>query len=562
MRQCLAAVLVLALPSAGFAADLDLASRVESVTVYPDAAVVTRAGRADLPAGVSTLVLRGLPASIDAASIRVEGQGSGAFSIGAVDVRLAPGEARPVVDAELEGRIDRLRDERDIVAARLVALEGKRGAIERYAQASPERLGQDGKPFEVGQWQTAWEAIGAGLAGVGEEIRLARARGRDLDGQIGALERARPTPARPGAPKRDVSIALEAASALQGEIRVTYRVAGASWTPLYDARLDTGAPDRKPSLDLVRRAQIVQRTGEEWRDVDLSVSTTRVTRGAAAPDLPPVQVSFYEPPTVYRPAAAPSSAAAPRRARAPGQEAGAPEPVVPADPALQQTATLEAGAFQATFRVPGRVSVPLDGATKTVVLGERRVEPALAVTAAPELDETAYLRASFTQEDEAPLLPGEAALHRDGVLVGRSRLKLAATGDLVELGFGADDRVKVSRVPLRRRENEPGWIGQTKSDLREFKTVVRNGHARPVRITITDRLPFSENTAITVEQLRETTPPTEKQPGDRRGVVAWTYDYAAGEQREMRLAYRLRWPAEREVVFEAKPVGAGAAPRS
>jgi uncharacterized protein (TIGR02231 family) len=134
-------------------------------------------------------------------------------------------------------------------------------------------------------------------------------------------------------------------------------------------------------------------------------------------------------------------------------------------------------------------------------------------------------------------------------------MKLTSTGDTVDLGFGADDKVKVTRVPLRRRENEPSWIGQTKSDLREFKTTVRNLHAQPIRIAILDRLPFAENTAIAVELLRETTPATEKQVNDKRGVMAWTYDYAPGEQKEIRFGYRLKWPAEREVTFEPKPAG-------
>jgi uncharacterized protein (TIGR02231 family) len=208
--------------------------------------------------------------------------------------------------------------------------------------------------------------------------------------------------------------------------------------------------------------------------------------------------------------------------------------------------------------VPGRVSVPQD-ATKSFVLGKRSLAPALLVKTAPVVDETAYLEASFVNDDEAPLLPGEVAIHRDGAYVGKARLKLTAPGDTVELGFGADDKVKVTRVPLRRRENEPSWIGQTKTDLREFKTTVKNLHAQPIRITVVDRLPFSENAAIQVEQLRETTPPTEKQVGDKRGVMAWSWDYAPGEQKEIRLAYRLKWPADRDVTFEPKPV---APPRS
>jgi len=230
--------------------------------------------------------------------------------------------------------------------------------------------------------------------------------------------------------------------------------------------------------------------------------------------------------------------------------AQAPAPLAKAE---EVQASVEASTFQASFNVPGRVTVPQD-AVKTFVLGKRGIAPTLIVKSAPVADETAYLEASFTNEDEAPLLPGEVAIHRDGAYVGKARLKLTATGDTVELGFGADDKVKVTRVPLRRRENEPTWIGQTKTDLREFKTTVKNLHAQPLRISIVDRLPFSENAAIQVEQLRETTPPTEKQVNDKRGVMGWTWDYAPGEQKEIRLAYRLKWPVEREVVFEPKPV--------
>jgi uncharacterized protein (TIGR02231 family) len=188
------------------------------------------------------------------------------------------------------------------------------------------------------------------------------------------------------------------------------------------------------------------------------------------------------------------------------------------------------------------------------VLNSRTITPALQVRAAPAVDETAYLQASFRNEDEAPLLPGEVALHRDGTFVGRGRLTLTAVGDAVDLGFGADDQVKITRVPLRRREDGPGWLGQSKTDLREFKTTIKNLHLQPMRITIIDRVPYAENTAITVEQLPETTPPTDRQVEDKRGLMAWAWDYQPGESREVRLGYRLKWPAEREIKTEPKPL--------
>jgi uncharacterized protein (TIGR02231 family) len=541
-------------PELVFAANVELESKIDQVTVFPDAAVVTRVASLDLAAGASTLILRGLPVLLDPASIRVEGTAEAAFAIGGIDVRATPGEARPVIDPDLERRLKSLRDERESVQAQIGAAQGKKAMIERYAQASPEKLGIEAKPLEVDQWKAAWDAIRAGLGDVNEELRTLSARSRELDADIAALERARPQPPRPGAPKRDVAVAVEASAAVKGELRLSYRVAGAGWSPLYDARLDTGGEGRKPSLELVRRAQVQQRTGEDWGDVALAVSTVRVNRGAAAPDLAPLRVSFREPQAPLAGKAAPDVVVNVFRGSGQreqfGGEAG------PRAQATEVSTTVEAGAFQATFKVPGRVTVPQD-TSKSLMLAGRSIEPSLLVKVSPAVDETAYLEVSFVNEDEAPLLPGEVAIHRDRIYVGKAHLKVTATGDILNLGFGADDRVKVARVPLRRREAESSWIGQTKTDLREFKTIVRNLHAQPIRISVIDRLPFSENGAIQVEELRETTPPIERAVTDKRGVMAWTWDYAPGEQKEIRLAYRIKWPGDRELVYEQKPIGPG-----
>ncbi|MGL4974342.1 MAG: mucoidy inhibitor MuiA family protein, partial [Bosea sp. (in: a-proteobacteria)] len=328
------------------AADLDLASKIDRVTVYPDGAVVTRQGQASLAAGVSQIVLRGLPATIDPASIRVEGKGSAAFSIGAVDVRNVPGDARPAVDAALEVKLKALRDEREVVAGRLLAAQGKKASIDRFAQAGPDTLGSDGKALAIAEWANAWDAIGGGLARVAEELRLATAKARELDAEIAALERARPQAPRPGAPKRDVVVAVEAAGATQAEFTVSYRIAGAAWQPAYEARLTTGA---KPSLDVTRRAEVTQRTGEDWSNVILSVSTVRAARGTAAPELFSQQIAFQEAQVLgqmndlMRTRAQPMAASKPGASEAKEAAAAASPAPVAAEPVR---AIVEAGTYQ------------------------------------------------------------------------------------------------------------------------------------------------------------------------------------------------------------------------
>jgi uncharacterized protein (TIGR02231 family) len=170
----------------------------------------------------------------------------------------------------------------------------------------------------------------------------------------------------------------------------------------------------------------------------------------------------------------------------------------------------------------------------------------------PALDQAAYLEARFKAPDDAPLLAGGVVLRRDDVFVGRGSIELVAPGEEATLGFGVDEGVKVERVPLRRRANDPNPTG-TRSEQEETRTTVKNLHDFPVTVTLLDRLPVSENTAVTVEPLATNTPPTDKTVDNRRGVQGWTFPLKSEESRDIRFGWRLRYPADRSVTWVASP---------
>ena len=205
---------------------------------------------------------------------------------------------------------------------------------------------------------------------------------------------------------------------------MTYAVRHARWVPLYDARLDTGATDRKPALELVRRAEILQTTGEDWSNVALSVSTVRTARGGSAPDLNSLIVQ-YPPPA--QPLAGAMGTAKPRSMPAPAASE------VMAKRAEEQQTAAEVSAFQTAFRIPGRVSVATNEGAKSLRISTAAIAPELAVRAAPVLDPTAFLEASFTQNEDAPLLPGRISIYRDGMFVGAARMAAAGKDEAVRL---------------------------------------------------------------------------------------------------------------------------------
>lgn len=535
-----------ALPS--WAADVDATSAIDTVTVYPDGATVTRVISLDLASGDSTLVAKDFPLSLDPSSLRVEGEAGAKLTIGTIDAR-PPRAASPLNLPELDKRIEALKDQRADLQGAIDSAAARRKFAQHFAEAAPAGLGEKGEARPITEWRAAFAAIAEEVATADTAIRDATRKQREIDRQIAQLEAERSV--KPPS-KLEVRIDVASAAATKATLRVTYAVRNARWVPLYDARLDTGAKDRKPQLELVRRAEVTQSTGEDWSNVALGVSTVRIGRGGSAPELNSLLAQY---PQLPKPLALGTAsdfvrpAPMTRQAQSPAMAKIA-EAAEPRERADEQQAVAEIGDFLATFKIPGRVSLGAQEGAKSMRIAAMTVPADLAVRAAPVLDPTAFLKASFKQTDDTALLPGKVAIYRDGVFVGRGKISASAKDDIVRLGFGADDKVRIERAVLKRNEGSAGLLVTTsKTDERSFKTTIRNGHDFPIKIAIEDQLPVSESEDIVVEMLPSSTQPTASNIRDKRGVLEWSFDAKSGEVRDINFAWRIRWPKDKSMVI-------------
>jgi uncharacterized protein (TIGR02231 family) len=552
LRIFLTSLMVMGSVVAASAADIEATSAIDTVSVYPDGATVTRVLKVNLPAGENVVLARDFPLGLDPASLRVEGEGGARVQIGSIDAR--PPAPQPVQSTpEREKKLQALQDEAATLDDKIEAAHVRRAFARRFATDAPLGLGEESNARPLAEWREAFKAIEEEINRADETIRGLQVKRREIDAEMAIVKSGQRTdPPR----KMEVRIDLAAQAAVTATLRVSYWVGGARWMPLYDARLDTGAKDRKASLELVRRAEIVQRTGEDWANVELAVSTARTARGGSAPNLNTVIVRYPQPvavrpePTLSAPPPRPL-AAAPSAPRGGGEEADAMRRrgADAAEPVMERSAVVDASGFQAVFRIPGRVSLGAGEGARSLRIASMTAAPDLLVRAAPVVDGTAYLEASFKQTEEAPLLAGRVSLYRDGTFVGRGQMPASQKDETVQLGFGADEQVKITRSVVRKNEGSAGIITSSKTDEREFKIVMRNGHSSPVKVTIEEQLPIAENSEIQVEMLPSSTQPTQRDVRDQRGVMAWTTDVPAGETREVKFGWRVRWPTDKTVVF-------------
>jgi uncharacterized protein (TIGR02231 family) len=555
-RSLLTVSLLLASTAIAMSAEIKGTSRIEAVTVYPAGAEVTRTGRMAIENGEHVVLFTDLPAQAVPGSIRVEGRATGALQIGSVDTRRVsvPRTDEAIAATErkqIEDEIERLKDERAVLQAAVEAAQAQKALVSNLAQL-PTQTPSPHAAAQQPDWSQLFTLIGQRVAEAQKAILEAQIKIRDTDRQIADLTRKLSSLAPAPEQRTEVKVFVNATGALDADLIIRYLVGGASWTPLYDARLTTGTRDQAPRLQLIRRAAIQQRTGEGWDDVALSLSTARPNAGSAAPDLRPMTVD-------YAPDFQITSAPAPRPSSKRDSMAYGP-PAAPAPDgsvtvlesgryaADERQATVQAQPFQAVYAIAGRVVVPSTNEMKRVQIDDIALDPTLSVRTVPKAEAKAYLYAKLTMAAGTPVLPGQVALFRDAVFVGNGQLPLLAPGEEHELGFGVDDMIRVRHAIAEQTRGESGFVSTSKIDLRNYRITVKNMHQRPIQLRILDQIPVSQNEAIKIELLGRT-PPTRRNVDDRRGVMAWDMTLAPDEEKAVEFGYRVTWPAAKNVIY-------------
>ena len=556
--------------------EMEVKSSVTRVVVFPSGAQIVRSAKIDLVEGDQTIILRGLPERLIATSLRVEGVGESRFEIGAVDSKrvLVDLIAKDnVVDKserkKLEKEIERLGDETALLGARINAAQTQRKLIEKLAEL-PGRppvgpLGAGGSASDVlysaENWGKVFDLIGARLAIADDLILKYQQQQREKKQQVGKLKKR--LALRPPRKQRqmEVRVAIAAKQAMKAGLIVKYQVREASWRPFYDARLNTGEGEGKVSLSLIRRAGIRQWSGEDWKNVKISLSTTSPQKGAQAPTLDPKRLDLIEevpasPNSPYGRTYSKKTRGMVAQEMAPmnDQMAAAPAPRMMRRPKLkrlkarERKATIRNYAFQAVFDIPGKITVLPKGHEKKVAISSEKIVPALKIKTVPKLNATAFLYAKFTHAKKStPLLPGAVALYRDGTFTGNGALPLVPAGDEYELGFGADDAVKVVRSEIRRTKGKEGVWTTSKIDTQRYIIKVTNLHQQAVNIEVGDQIPYSVNEKVVVRLLPSSTKPSRQNIKDKRGILAWDFELAAGKEKQIKLDYTISWPADKKL---------------
>jgi hypothetical protein len=177
-----------------WAVEMNIASKVDTVTVFPKGAEIARVFDVKLTPGSHVLVIADLPSAVTENTIRVEGETAGNLEIGSVDARpivvKVPGQSGAPGDTErkrIEDEIKRLTDERGALDGVVVAATAQKALAENLSRLPLAGQGKDANAAPDRDWNALFDLIGARIGQAAKAVQEAQIKQRDLDEQIKVL---------------------------------------------------------------------------------------------------------------------------------------------------------------------------------------------------------------------------------------------------------------------------------------------------------------------------------------------------------------------------------------
>lgn len=514
----------------GVQAKLPLApnSAVDTVTVFPDRALVTRVRTLELPAGASSVSFEGLPLGIAAESLHVDLRAGEVTVLGVERTSgsgdVAETEATGALREEAKGLADELGKVRDRIAALL--------AQRAYLRATLMQDGEDQPQPALPLVKGTLEYIGQAEAELAARLRVEEERAAELDKKLRPLLLRLEDREATGA---TVHVEVESAKASKVTLALSYQVFGAGWTPAYNARLADG------QVELSYFGIVTNQTGDTWKDAALFLSTANPSISGELPELGAWTLGRYD-----SGLNALESGAGRFQELSNVQRAQAP---------LQQAAgdggfsTTRASGGTVLFAIPGRRTVAGDGSQQRLPVGARSFPVVVEYATTPKLVAEVYRRGRLKYTGDAPLLPGMLSTFVGGDYVGSASIDTVTPGEELLLSLGTDDRFKVERTLISRELDHPGAGRKTVRYTFHYRITVTNFGDKAERVMVTDQVPVSETDRVTVKML-ETTPPRPPSEDDPPGVMRWALELAPRQSVGIDLRFSVTGPADGSTAME------------
>ncbi len=591
-------IICLASAASGAPNDEDKGIRIRSsigeVIVYKDRAAIERTAQVELPEGHAEILFPHLPEGVLDDTVRIKSNGEAVTIMGIEVEKKYLVKSRQKRIREIEEKIDDLRRGDNALVDRMNAARSAIRFIESVNDFAAKRA-HEGilyKGINLNEMSETMAFVERNLLKEQEKIRQITEKRREISDSIRALEKKlgdiagtrylsnrssfynRQTEMiskssvqglnqynddaiqmeqeiaseRQGDREKWAVVSLKAKKAGTYTLKLSYVISGATWDPLYDVRADM----KEGRIELSYYGMVKQKTGEEWNNVALFLSTADPRRAANPPDLTPWVVARYmdrydiEREIGRRLEGAAGAADYASTGIAVRKELEAKIAVT----RIQERGT------SVTYRVPSRRSITSGSEPKKTpieVIPFDTRNAAFTYVAVPERSEYPFLRVRIKNGSDYAFLPGNANLYLDGDYVGRAAFaKTVMPGKSMTFHFGTDQGIRITKTLMKKYREEKGLLGGDTRVSFHYRIKIDNNRKKEASLLVIDRIPFSQESKITVDIDSIDPAPLggdkeRKRPDYGKGIRRWRVAVPALTSKTIDIKFHVQHPKDMKV---------------
>lgn len=513
-------------------------SEITEVTVFSNNAQVFRTASINVPVGQTTFVLSGLSQFIDPNSIQVKGTGD--YIILSVSNQM-----NYLNQQEKSKEVKTLEDSLEIYSDKLAYQQGLTEVYtaEKNMIIANQSIGGSNTGIKMDDLKAASDFFRTRLSDIKLKELDIKSKTKIIQEKVTSftnqLEQMR---SKQTSATYEILIVVSSKIKTTGTLEISYMVTNAGWYTAYNLR----AENISNPISLEQQANVFQTTGEEWKNVKLTLNSGNPSLPGVKPQLNPWYLYTYNDyPSRNLKKGNESRAKIMQNTDA----AGAKEELSYAAPKPSQTAAeytninMNATSFEFEINLPYTISS--DGKTTVVDIQQYTLPATFEYYCAPKIDPTAFLIAKVTGWDAYNLLSGNIQLYFEGTYVGESFIDINQTNDTLDISLGRDAKVVVERKK-QKELNSKNLIGSSKKIDIAWEISIRNTKKTPITILVEDQIPISNDKEIEVEKGEISNAIYD----ETKGSLKWLFTLDAADTKKMNFSYNVKYPKTKILYLE------------
>ena len=534
-------ICILVMTSLAFAEET-VPSRIKAVTLFPGQALIQRDAFVRINKGLQEFLVEVEAFRIDRDSVSAKVFGAGEiFSVQfkEIHVKESPREDIKILEQKREKlkRIKRtLTDEKNVLSKKELFLR----SLITFSQT---QVPQDVKTSfpKIEDLENTLTFLTSQMQAINTQNQNLDSKIENTDKEIKVLERELNSLRGPAKKtKKFIAVLFKSTKEQKIKIEATYVTRRTQWAPLYKVSV----PLTLREVDLAMFSKIQQRTGENWKNVALTISNVIPLQGSAlpSPNTWTLDVQRYRAKKSKTFGRAAMDKAAPTMSVQESKEETDFEQI-PEEEATFAYARREELPLSFEYKIPQMLDIESRNKETILPLFGRKLQGEFFYYAVPGKSHLTFL--VYQARADKELLSGSLNVYFGGRFIGKTFLSEKKPGEAFHLNLGADREVKVKREKIKDKIKET-FFGQLERNtiIREmaFKMKLENLKDKPVKLKVLDTIPVSRTDKVKVKDVTINPAPSEKNYQDREGVLLWEYQLKPEEKKEITIEFVVTYP--------------------